>query len=269
MSFEQENIDLNRGHRVRIGLIGKGKTGAVISKLASDGFKDHSFVIEQCFSSQNPLNGEGKQKESLKELDVFIDFSIADQVLKHVKIAANFGKPIVIGTTGWEEKKTTLQKIAKERNVGILYGANFSVGVNLFFQILKKTAQKLSKWPDYDPFLYEAHHQFKKDAPSGTAKVAQRILESSYADRKDSLKNLNIDISCTRAGFIPGRHLVGFDSEVDQITIQHEARNREGFAKGALLAAKWIQDKTGYFEFHEIIDQVCPSNLPRENFKEQ
>jgi len=131
--------------------------------------------------------------------------------------------------------------------IGFVYGSNFSVGVNLMFKVSGYAAELFSHFPSHDPFIEEAHHKFKKDAPSGTAVFLKRIVEAKYEHE--------IPTSSTRAGYIPGRHKLGFDSESDTIEIIHTARSRTGFADGALLAARWIVERKGFFEFSEIIEE--------------
>ncbi|MGH7456025.1 MAG: 4-hydroxy-tetrahydrodipicolinate reductase, partial [bacterium] len=131
-----------------------------------------------------------------------------------------------------------------------VYGSNFSLGVNLFYQIVERAAQLFSAFDSYDPFIAESHHKFKQDAPSGTALVLQKLLAKAYGERP-------IPVTSVRAGYIPGTHAVSFDSAVDTIRLEHTARNREGFAEGAFLAAKWIAGRKGFYEFREML------NFPR------
>lgn len=131
----------------------------------------------------------------------------------------------------------------------MVHGSNFSIGMNLFFEIVERAAQLMGKLPEYDPFVAEQHHRAKKDSPSGTALNLQAILAPYFTNR-------SLPIASTRAGFIPGNHQVGFDSEADTIFLEHRARNRQGFAAGAILAAKWIVGKKGVYEFHGVFTQI-------------
>jgi 4-hydroxy-tetrahydrodipicolinate reductase len=156
--------------------------------------------------------------------------------------------PLVEGTTGWGAQKDEVLRIIAERDGAMVYGANFSIGVNVFYRIVAQSAALFRSVSGYAPFIEEAHHIRKRDAPSGTALRLQEIMKLESLD--------DVPISSTRAGFIPGTHRVGFDSAADQILLTHSARSRDGFAAGALLAANWIIGKKGVFEFTEVIDQI-------------
>ena len=137
--------------------------------------------------------------------------------------------------------------MVEESGIGLVYGSNFSIGVNLMFKITRYAAELFSRFSSHDPFIEEAHHKFKKDAPSGTALTLKQTLEAKYARE--------VPARSTRAGYFPGRHTVGFDSEADTLEITHAARSRAGFAAGAVLAAKWIANRQGFYEFSEIIEE--------------
>jgi 4-hydroxy-tetrahydrodipicolinate reductase len=154
---------------------------------------------------------------------------------------------MVVGTTGWYDRLDEARALVEQSGIGFVYGSNFSIGVNLMFKIADYAAELFSHFPSHDPFIEEAHHKFKKDAPSGTALALKKAVEAKYGRA--------VPTSSTRAGYIPGRHVVGFDSEADELEIIHSARSRAGFAAGALLAAKWITGRKGFFEFSEIIEQ--------------
>ncbi len=186
--------------------------------------------------------------EKLRGHDVAIDFSIGEVVLKNIETCARAGVPLVEGTTGWKQHESTAKQIIAEHSGAMVYGANFSTGVNLFYRIAKQAAELFSVVDGYAPFIEEAHHNRKRDAPSGTAlKLRDLMSEHLGAD---------IPTSSTRAGYIPGTHRVGFDSEADQILLTHTARSRQGFANGALLAAHWIVGRKGFFEFSEVIEDI-------------
>jgi 4-hydroxy-tetrahydrodipicolinate reductase len=162
--------------------------------------------------------------------------------------------PLIEGTTGWKAHEAAARKLATENGAALVYGANFSIGVNLFYHIVDRAAALFSSVDGYAPFIEEAHHMRKRDAPSGTALQLREVMR----------KHLDADIptASTRAGYIPGTHRVGFDSEADQILLVHEARSRRGFASGALLAAHWIVGKTGVFEFKDVIEDIVDCQLP-------
>jgi len=189
--------------------------------------------------------------EKLRGHDVAVDFSIGDAVIKNIEACARAHVALVEGTTGWKQHESTAKQLMTEHSGAMVYGANFSIGVNLFYRIVKQAAALFSAVDGYAPFIEEAHHNRKRDAPSGTAlKLRDLMAEHLGSD---------IPTSSTRAGYIPGTHRVGFDSEADQILLTHTARSRQGFANGALLAAHWIVGRTGVFEFSEVIDSVITS----------
>lgn len=183
----------------------------------------------------------------LRDADVCVDFTEPGVVIENIKTAAAARVSMVVGTTGWHDQLDEAKQLVEESEIGFVYGSNFSIGVNLMFKITEHAAGLFSHFPSHDPFIEEAHHKFKKDAPSGTALSLKRIAEAKY-DRE-------IPTSSTRAGYFPGKHIVGFDSEADTLEIVHTARSRAGFAEGALLAARWIASRKGFFEFSQIIDE--------------
>jgi len=180
--------------------------------------------------------------------DVAIDFSIGDAVMKNVEACALAHVPLVEGATGWKQHESTAKQLMTEHSGAMVYGANFSIGVNLFYRIAKQAAALFSAVDGYAPFIEEAHHNRKRDAPSGTALKLRDIMSEHLGP--------DIPTSSTRAGYIPGTHRVGFDSEADQILLTHTARSRQGFANGALLAAHWIVGRTGVFEFSDVIEEI-------------
>jgi 4-hydroxy-tetrahydrodipicolinate reductase len=222
---------------MRIALLGYGKMGRMVEQAASQHDSTVACVID-------PVTGS---RGELRDAEVAIDFTEPAVVLDNIKLVAGAGLPIVIGTTGWYDRIDEATRIINERGTGLVYGSNFSIGVNLMFRIAAHSAGLFSRFPSFDPFIEEAHHKFKKDAPSGTAIFLKRIVDGEYERETPT--------SSTRAGYMPGSHLVGFDSPAETLIITHTARNREGFADGALIAAKWIIGKKGVFEFSEIIDE--------------
>ena len=186
--------------------------------------------------------------EKLRGHDVAIDFSIGDTVIKNIEACARAHVALVEGTTGWKQHESTAKQLMTEHSGALVYGANFSIGVNLFYRIVKQAAALFSAVDGYAPFIEEAHHNRKRDAPSGTALKLRDLMSEHLGP--------DIPTSSTRAGYIPGTHRVGFDSEADQILLTHTARSRQGFANGALLAANWIIGRTGVFEFSEVIEEI-------------
>ena len=155
---------------------------------------------------------------------------------------------LVVGTTGWLTEVENVRRLVEGSNGAFIYGANFSVGVQIFYRIAARAAELFRNVEIYDPFIEEAHHQRKRDAPSGTALQLEKIVKQHLGRE--------IPTSSTRAGYIPGTHRLGFDSAADQIRITHEARSREGFAAGALMAAEWIIGRKGFYEFSEVFDEI-------------
>ena len=157
----------------------------------------------------------------------------------------------MVGTTGWQSHVADVRRIVTEHDGALIYGANCSVGVQVFYRIAARAAELFRGLESYDAFIEEAHHKRKLDAPSGTAVQLQKIVTEDL--------NRDVPVTSTRAGYIPGTHRVGFDSVADQITLTHTARSREGFAAGALVAAKWIIGRKGVYEFSEVFDEILTS----------
>jgi 4-hydroxy-tetrahydrodipicolinate reductase len=158
---------------------------------------------------------------------------------------------LVVGTTGWHSQLDAVRPIVAENSGALIYGANFSIGVQVFYRIAARAAELFRGIESYDAFIEEAHHKRKRDAPSGTALQLEKIAENGLGRE--------VPVSSTRAGYIPGTHRLGFDSAADQIRITHEARSREGFAAGALMAAEWIVERKGFYEFSEVFDEIVAS----------
>jgi len=186
--------------------------------------------------------------EKLRGHDVAIDFSIGEAVLKNIEACVRAKVCLVEGATGWKQNEANAKQIVTQHNGAMVYGANFSIGVNLFYRIAKQAAALFAAVDGYAPFIEEAHHSRKRDAPSGTALKLRDLVSEHFGPE--------ISTASTRAGYIPGTHRVGFDSEADQVLLTHMARSRQGFAGGALLAAHWIAGRTGVFEFGEVIDEI-------------
>ena len=187
--------------------------------------------------------------ELLRGHDAAIDFSTARAVLRNAEACAKASVPLVEGTTGWQEHAGEVRDAITSRGGALVFGANFSVGVAVFYRLVSRAAELFAAVEGYEPFVEEAHHSRKRDAPSGTALKLKELLAARLPDSP-------IPVASTRAGHIPGTHRVGFDSAADQLTLTHAARTREGFAAGALLAARWIQGRAGVFEFSEVMDEI-------------
>ena len=233
---------------MKIALIGSGAMGRLVKSQALQAGDDTGVVI----TSREKEIDRDSLVVKLKDCDVAIDFSVADAVPENVEMCMRAGVPLVEGTTGWSEQYTRVSQLVADSEGSMVYGANFSIGVNVFYRLVQNAASMFASLESYAPFIEEAHHARKRDAPSGTALKIHALMRQHYV--KD------IPTFSTRAGFIPGTHRVGFDSANDQILITHTARSREGFAAGALFAARWIIGKQGLFEFAEVMEAVLSQN---------
>ena len=229
---------------MKIALIGQGAMGQLVGNHA----RAEGHEIALAFSSQESALSAEEMAEQLRGIDVAIDFSVGSAVLRNMEAAAQAGVALVEGTTGWRDEQARALKIMRDHEGALVYGANFSIGVHLFYRLVAHAGELFHATEDYAPFIEEAHHARKRDAPSGTALRLKDLLGARLP--------WDIPITSTRAGHIPGTHRVGFDSIADQITITHTARSREGFAMGALAAARWIKGRQGVYEFSEVIDQI-------------
>lgn len=241
---------------MNIALIGYGAMGQIVHKVA----KEKGFNIVSIIDITHPeAHYHLINEESLKGVDVCIDFTNPEAVLNNVLQISEQGKSIIMATTGWLVKEPKIKEIVEDSKIGFLYASNFSVGVNLFFKMVRQAAQIINQFDDYDIYSYEMHHNRKKDAPSGTALSIGGILLEEIERKRELLiekpegeiKKDQLHLATIRGGDIPGTHCVGFDSQADTIELKHTARNREGFALGSLLAAEWIKDKKGYFGTEE------------------
>jgi len=229
---------------MKLALIGYGAMGRLVETQAQAAGDQVGIKLTSHESEQDV----DELAAMLRRHDVAVDFSVGPAVLKNIEACALAGVPLVEGTTGWKDQESRAKEIVTEHGGALVYGANFSIGVNVFYRIVANAAKLFGGLDQYEAFIEEQHHARKRDAPSGTALKLKSVLAESI--KRD------IPIASTRAGEIPGTHRVGFDSAADQITLTHVARSREGFAAGALLAARWIVGRKGVFEFSEVIDEV-------------
>ena len=229
---------------MKIALIGYGAMGKLIQTLAENKNYEIAVIIDE--HDANLLAEDLAEK--LKDVDAAIDFSVTEAVKRNVEACLIADVPLVEGTTGWNSEKETIKKLVEEKNGAFVFGANFSVGVNLFYRIAEYAAELFSKFEDYETFIEERHHSRKKDAPSGTALKLKDVVAKHIT--KD------FSVSATRAGNIPGTHTVGFDGTADTIEFTHTARSREGFASGAIVAAEWLVGKKGFYEFTEVMNEI-------------
>jgi 4-hydroxy-tetrahydrodipicolinate reductase len=194
---------------------------------------------------------------------VGIDFTRAEAVVPNVGAALAAGARYVLGTTGWEAQEGEIRALVDRARGGLVHAPNFSLGVGLFYEIVRHASALLAPFPEYDPYVLEKHHRGKRDAPSGTARALARIVSEAGGARQAPLTQLDgalpagaFHVSAVRAGGIVGEHTVGFDSGGDEILLEHRARSRRGFALGATLAAEWIASRTGYYTFADVLQSL-------------
>jgi 4-hydroxy-tetrahydrodipicolinate reductase len=237
---------------MKIALIGYGKMGQIIERFAIE--RGHEIVLKI-----GTANLDEFTSSNLRKADVAIDFSKPDSAIKNIHTCFDANVPVVVGTTGWYGQLQEIKDECMSRNNTLLYGSNFSIGVNLFFHINEVLAKMMNNYPAYDVQVEEIHHTQKLDSPSGTAMtIAEEIIENidrkkEWINELDSDPNVEVIkpeqllIASQRIENIPGTHTVIYSSEVDEIEIRHTAHNRAGFALGAIVAAEWLQDKQGFY----------------------
>ena len=231
---------------MKIALLGYGKMGQVIERIALE--RGHEIVLRKNISDTF---------EGLENADVAIDFSAPDAAVSNISTCFHTGIPIVSGTTGWLAEYENMVALCNEKKGAFLYGSNFSLGVNIFFELNDYLAKIMSKFNQYEVELEEIHHLQKLDAPSGTAiSLAKGIIQnSSYKNWSlEKGKSNEIFIDAKRIDNVPGTHTVSYNSEVDLIEIKHVAHNREGFALGAVLAAEFLKEKEGIFTMKDVLN---------------
>lgn len=217
--------------------------GRLVGELASEYGAEVVGVIDP----QSPAHTADADDDRWRgAADVAIDFSLADAVTGNVPALARRGLRIVLGTTGWQHHEAALRHAIADAGTGIVAAPNFATGVVIFESIVGFAAQRFAAQEDFGAWIHEAHHRMKKDAPSGTALLLKRAMEAAGYDRP-------IDMSSTRSGSIPGTHTIGFDGPSDSIALTHTARDRGAFARGALVAAKWIQGRRGWFDMQDVL----------------
>ena len=233
-------------------LLGHGKTGSLVAEVA----RERGYRVTVLTSKQNPL-GSGLRPLILKDIDAVIDFTTPDAVIHNVEVCARSHKNIVVGTTGWYGQLLRIRELVEKSGTGLVYASNFSVGVNLFFDVVRLAGSAARH--GYTARIVERHHIHKKDAPSGTAVTLKNTLQNCHhepaeAAGESAFKDVPID--SIREGEIVGEHTIILESAADTITLQHSAKSRRGFAEGAVAAAEWIKGKRGFYEFHDILNQL-------------
>lgn len=238
---------------MNIALLGYGKMGKAIEELAME--RGHIIIA----TIDNIVDWQEKRDRLLKA-DVAIDFSTPDSIITNIENCVDLKLPLVVGTTGWHNSIDDIKKIILSKDLAFMWASNFSIGVNIFFKLNKELAKLMNNYDDYNVRINEVHHAAKLDMPSGTAiSIANEVIDN--LDRKnkwelDENNNTNnpsaIKIHSVRIDPVPGTHTTIFESDIDSIEITHTAKNRKGFATGAVIAAEWIKDKKGFYEFKEV-----------------
>jgi len=227
---------------MNLAIIGYGKMGHLVEQFAPE----YGFDVPLRIDIAENENGQGITRERFKGIDVAVDFSTPAAVLTDIERLSSAGVNAVIGTTGWTEQMDRAKAAVEKGRIGLVWSPNFSIGVNIFLRLVAEASRQFAPYKEYGAWAWEIHHITKKDAPSGT--MLKMVEEMKRAD-----PNRQVDVSSSRAGAHPGTHEIGFDSGADTITLRHTARSREGFARGALSAAKWVVGKRGWFEFSEVL----------------
>jgi len=230
---------------MNLAVIGYGKMGRLIERLAPE----YGFDVKVRLDVDNNANFEGLTAANFRGIDAAVEFSTPSAAPENLERLARLGVNVVVGTTGWFDQLARMRSVVDSGRTGVVWSPNFSVGISVFSQIVAEAARLLSRQPEYGAWAWEIHHGTKRDAPSGTLlALVERMKQSGYEKP--------IDASASRAGAHPGTHEIGFDSAGDTITIRHAARSRDGFARGALRAARWIVGKKGFFDFREIVNEL-------------
>jgi 4-hydroxy-tetrahydrodipicolinate reductase len=218
---------------LRLLIVGYGKMGRMVEQMAAD----HDVEI---------VGRVDEGRDEWQPADVAVDFSTADALLRNFPKYVERRLNLVIGTTGWGEQADRLRADAAQAGLGVVTAPNFSIGVNIFQHVVAETARMMQAQPQYGAWVHEIHHSAKIDAPSGTAIQLRQAMKVAGFDRA-------IDMSSSRAGTIPGTHTIGFDGPSDTIELIHTARDRRGFAAGALVAARWVKGRSGWFSMQDVL----------------
>jgi len=244
---------------LNIAIIGYGRMGKAVEKIALE--RKHSVI------TVDPIDPKANFKEinsdSIKNADVCIDFTVPTIALENAKKISSLGKNLVMGTTGWYDEMDEMKKSVQ--NIGFLWSGNFSIGMNVFFEIVRKTASIMNNLPEYDAAVYEIHHNQKKDSPGGSAQIIgkiiteemdrkKKIVGNAFTERKPEPEELHV--ASVRCGSTPGVHTVIFDCPIDTIELKHTARGREGFALGAVMAAEFLRGKKGFYTIEDLMKTI-------------
>ncbi len=241
---------------LNLGLIGTGRMGREISRLAPA----QGHRVAAAFDRSQPLTNDALDED----IDVYIDFSHPGAVMAHVRTLAGIGAPLVVGTTGWYERLEEIKSQVLSSGMAVVYAPNFSLGVSAFLRVVHAAGGLFDQLPDYDVLIHESHHRGKVDSPSGTALALAEVLLEQVRRKSEIVSDASpgamaphqLQVASSRGGEIPGTHAVFFDSGPDTIELRHTARDRTGFALGALLAAQWIQGRKGFFTFNDVLEDL-------------
>ena len=230
---------------MNLAIVGYGKMGCLVDQLAPE----YGFDVKLRLKSGNNGSYEALTRQNFRGIDAAIEFSTPAAAPENIGRLASLGVNVVTGTTGWSKEMERVRAAVELCGTGLVWSPNFSVGIHIFSQLVSEAARLMASQRDYGAWAWEIHHSAKKDAPSGTLlALVEKMKAAGYA--------APIDKSSSRAGAQPGTHEIGFDSTADTITLRHTARSREGFAHGALRAARWVIGKKGFFEFREIVNEL-------------
>ncbi|MEK7571100.1 MAG: 4-hydroxy-tetrahydrodipicolinate reductase [Patescibacteria group bacterium] len=242
---------------MNIALVGFGKVGREIASIVEQSTTDK--IVSVSYGEQKELDIIG-----IQEADVVIDFTSAAIVLENIPKILELKKPLVIGTTGWYDNLDQVKDMIKKENGAFVYGPNFSIGVNIFYKLTGYASKLAQKFEAYDVYGFEVHHTAKKDSPSGTAKKLTSIILESFPAKKvvqtdaidRPIKKEELHFASLRGGHNRGRHEVTFDSIADEISLTHQSRGGRGFAEGALVAARFIHNKKGFYSFDDVFEEL-------------
>jgi 4-hydroxy-tetrahydrodipicolinate reductase len=246
---------------MKIAITGYGKMGQITEQIAIE--NGHN-VVSTIDPTINTAKFKELNEENLCDADVVIDFTVPAIVLENIDIYVKYGINAVIGTTGWYEYLEEVKEKVEKSKIGLVWSGNFSIGVNLFFHIIKESSNLMKKFTSYDVMGYEIHHNRKKDSPSGTMNMIGKILLENLNNKKKivtekldrKISEEEIHLASIRGGNVPGIHLIAFDSEVDTIELKHTVRSRKGLAVGAIKAAEWIQEKKGFYNIEDMMNEI-------------
>lgn len=229
---------------LRLLLVGDGRMGRAIEQLAAS----RGFVVKGILGLETNREGAALTPAALADVDVVVEFTQPEAVLANVRRVAAARGRIVVGTTGWYDRLDEARTVVEANGAGLVYGPNFSLGVQLFYRVARDAARFCAGWPQFEPYIVETHHRFKRDAPSGTAQELARQVAPALGGRLPAIQSV-------RAGYVPGTHELGFDGEGETLIVRHSSRTRQAYAEGALVAARRLAGQPGFWSFSEILER--------------